>query len=77
MHRNWGKSAAKSCLLNDFPGPLVLRSSRGKSARFSSQLNHLAFPLVLRGAKEDPAQMAQKIGAHDPEFVLREIPGEL
>ena len=59
------------------PWPTGLARFRGKSARFSCQLNPLALPLVLRGAEEDPAQMAQKIGAHDTEFVLREIPGEL
>jgi hypothetical protein len=37
----------------------------------------LARLLVLRGAQEDSAEMAQKIGAHDTEFVLRQIPGEL
>jgi hypothetical protein len=37
----------------------------------------LARLLVLRGAQEDSAEMAQKIGAHDTEFVLRQIPREL
>ena len=77
LQKGPGKSAAKSLLFNDFTGLLVLRASRGKSARFSCRLNHLPCYLVLRGAEEDSAEMAQKIGAHDTEFVLRQIPGEL
>lgn len=77
LHRGPGKSAAKSFLVNDFTGLLVLRGSWGKSARFSCHLNHLPRLLVLRGAEEDSAEMAEKIGAHDAEFVLRQIPGEL
>jgi hypothetical protein len=64
-------------LVNDFPGLLVLRDSGGKSARFSCQLNLLPRLLVLRGTEEHSAEMAQKIGAHDAEFVLRQIPWEL
>jgi hypothetical protein len=33
--------------------------------------------LVLRGTEQDSAEMAQEISAHDPEFVLRQIPREL
>jgi hypothetical protein len=37
----------------------------------------LARLLVLRGAQEDSAEMAEKVGAYDPELVLRQIPREL
>jgi hypothetical protein len=57
LHLRPGKSAAKSCLVNHFPGLLVLRGSGGQSARFSSQLNDLPCLLVLRSAEEDSAQM--------------------
>ena len=72
-----GKSAEKPCVFNHFPGLLVLRGSRGKSTRFSWQLNDLPCLLVLRSVQEDSAEMARKIGPHDTEFVLREIPGEV
>jgi hypothetical protein len=71
LHRGPGKSAAKWFLVNDFTGLLVLRGSGGKSARFSCPLNTLPRLPVLRGAEEDSAEMAEKIGAHDAEFVLR------
>jgi hypothetical protein len=77
LHPGPGKSAEKSSVINDFVGLLVLRGSGGKSARFSCRLNHLARLLVLRGGQEDSAEMAEKVGAHDPEFVLRQIPREL
>jgi hypothetical protein len=77
LHRRSAKSAAKSCLLNHLPRLLVLRGLRGKSARFSWQLKDLPRLLVLRGGEQNSAEMTQKIGAHDAEFVLRQIPGEL
>jgi hypothetical protein len=56
---------------------LVLRGSRGKLARFSRRINHLPRLLVLPSTEEDSPEMAQEIGPHDAEFVLRQIPGEL
>ena len=72
-----GKLDAKSSGINDFTGLLVLRSSRRKSARFSCRINHLDRPLVLRGPEQDSTEMAEKIGPHDAERVLREIPRQL
>ena len=72
-----GKSAAKSRGVNDFTGPLVLRRSRGKSARFPNGLKHLARLLVLHRPEQDSTEVAEKIGPHDAEGVLSQIPGQL
>jgi hypothetical protein len=58
-------------------GLLVLRGSRGKSAGFSRRVNDLRGLLVLRGSEQDSTEMAEEIGAGDPEFLLGEIPRQL
>jgi hypothetical protein len=50
-----------------------LHRDREKSAVKSCRVKHFPGLLVLRGAEEDSPKMAQKIGAHDTEFVLRQI----
>jgi len=72
-----GKSAGKSNPVKDFTGLLVLRASRGKSAGFSRRVNDLRRLLVLRGPEQDSTEMAEEIGAGDPEFLLGEIPRQL
>jgi hypothetical protein len=72
-----GKSAATALSINDFRGRLVLRGSRGKSDRFSCGINDLPGLLVLHGTEEDSTVMAEEIGPHYAEFLLREIPREL
>jgi hypothetical protein len=71
------KSADKSSPVNDFTRLLVLRRSRGKSAGFSRQVNDLRRLLVLRGPEQNSTEMAEEIGAGDPEFLLGEIPRQL
>lgn len=76
--RGWpGMSPGISCRLNDVTHALVLRASGGKSAHFSCRVNDLPGLLVLRGPKQDSTEMAEKIGPHDAERVLRDIPREL
>jgi hypothetical protein len=58
-------------------GLLVLRNSRRKSARFSSRFKDLPRLLVLRGDEQHSPEMAEEIGAGNPEFLLREIPRQL
>jgi hypothetical protein len=77
LARGTGKSANNSNPVNDFTGLLVLRSSRGKSAGFSRLVNDLRRLLVLRGPEQDSTEMAEEIGAGDPEFLLGEIPRQL
>ena len=62
---------------NDFTAPLVLRGSEGKSAGFPCGLRHLPRLLVSLGAEQDSTEMAEKIGPHDAERVLGEIPWQL
>jgi hypothetical protein len=71
------KSADTSNPVNDFTGLLVLHGSRGKSAGFSRQVNDLRRLLVLRGPEQHSTEMAEEIGAGDPEFLLGEIPRQL
>ena len=77
MRQGWGKSAAKSCGVNDFTGLLVLRGSRGKSAACSYGLKHLPRLLVLHRPEQDSTEVTKKISPHDAEGVLRQIPGQL
>jgi hypothetical protein len=70
-------SAPISCGLNDFDAPLVLRTSRGKSAAFSCRFNDLPGLLILRGPEQDSTEMTEKVGPHDAELVLRDIPRQL
>jgi hypothetical protein len=54
-----------------------LRGSRGKSARFRCPIKDLPRLLVLHGDEQDSTEMAEEIGARDPEFFLGEIPRQL
>ena len=77
LRRRVGKSGGKSSRVNDFTGLLVLRVLRRKSARFPNGLNHLPRPLVLRGPEQDSTEVAEKIGPHDAEGVLGDIPRQV
>ena len=72
-----GKSAAKSHTASHLTGLLVLRGSRGKSACFPCPINDLPRLLVLHGDEQDSTEMAEEIGAGNPEFFLGEIPRQL
>jgi hypothetical protein len=54
-----------------------LQRGTGEVRREVLLVNDFPGLLVLRGAQEYSAEMAEKIGAHDAEFVLRQIPREL
>ena len=72
-----GKSVDKPSQVSHLTDLLVLRGSRGKSARFPCPINDLPRLLVLHGDEQDSTEMAEEIGAGDPEFFLGEIPRQL
>jgi len=72
-----GKRSWISRRINNLSMELVFRGNQGKCRRIHCRIYDLSHELVFRGPEQYSAHGSDKIRPFVPEFILRDVPGEV